>query len=101
MVNGTYAKGSIQNFSSHNITPSSIGEGRVEWQIRMDDSSTGFRCESRLTPANDEGTRVRIVSQCADALGKSDSLYLEGARRSLERLIESNLTGKPYVKSDV
>lgn len=101
LVNGTYAKGSIQGFSNHNIKPASIGDGQIEWQIRMDDGSTGFRCETQLTPANDEGSQAKIVSQCFDHMGKTDSLYIEGARRSLERLIESNLTGKPYVKSDV
>ena len=101
LVNGTYPKGSIQNFSSHNITPSSVGEGRIEWQIRMDDGNVGFRCESQLTPANDAGTQVRIVSQCGQDTGDSDNMIVEAARRSLERLIESNLTGKPYVKGDV
>lgn len=97
IVNGTYPKGSIKGFSSHNITPSSMGEGKIEWQIRME-GGVGFRCESQLTPANDEGTRTRVVSQCGQDTGDEQNMYIEAARRSLERLIEANLTGKPYVK---
>ncbi|HMO73948.1 MAG TPA: lipoprotein [Sphingopyxis sp.] len=95
LVNGTYEKGSIKGFSNHNITPRSVNEGRIEWQIRMDDGTTGFRCETLLGPANVEGTQAHVVSQCFDHRGKSDDMYIEGARRSLERLIAANLAGKP------
>lgn len=97
IVNGHYEKGSVKNFSSHAIVPRSIGDDRIEWQIRSD-SGAGFRCESQLAPANDDGTRTRIATECGGDTGSSNDMYMEVAEHSVEKLIESTLTGKPYVK---
>lgn len=97
IVNGSYQKGSVKNYSSHNIVPSAIPGDRIEWQIRAD-SGAGFRCESQLVSANEEGTQTRIATECGGDTGSGSDMYMEKAEHSVEKLIESTLTGKPYVK---
>lgn len=96
ILDGTYPKGSIANFSSHNIRPTAAGEDRITWKIVTDDG-LGFPCESTLTPANAEGTQALVKTECAT----DNNPLVEEAKRSLKRLIDSVLTGKPYSKTEI